>query len=198
MSPPLIQFYSPQAIEGLAQAIVEKFHKPLNSLPVEIDVIVERDLEIRIMPFSRLQTYGLHGYLALSLKTIYIDEYLMNEDYCENRYRFTVAEEVGHLLLHKDLFKGVKSPDDYLKALDQITSLQHARMDNDAKHLGEAILMPAEIFRQRALSYSNESPHAGDGKRIEVYNKLAEDFSVSPDAINFRFMHLGLFDQIVF
>lgn len=122
----------------------------------------------------------------------------MDEDYCENRYRFTVAEEIGHLLLHNNLFKGVVTPEEYLKALDKITSIEHARMDKDAKHLGEAILMPAGIFREKALNHSNDCSNTGIAKRVEVYKKLADDFKVSPDAVNFRFVHLGLFHQIVF
>lgn len=198
MPSPSVQFYSPQAIEQLAETIIEKFHRPSDSLPVEIDVIAERDLRVNIMPFSGLRQRGLHGYLALSRKTIYIDEYLMNEDYCENRYRFTVAEEVGHLLLHTELFKNVATPDDYFKALDRITTSEVAQMDSEAKHLGEAILMPAELFRARALSYANESSKSGPLKKSEVYQKLSIDFMVSTEAVNYRFSHLGLCHQIVF
>jgi hypothetical protein len=69
MHSPVIKFYLPQALEQLAEIFIEKFHTPSDSLPIEVDVIAQRDLGIEIMPFSCLELkFGLHGYLALSLK----------------------------------------------------------------------------------------------------------------------------------
>lgn len=149
MPTPQIKFYAPQALESLAEAFLDEFDKPVDSLPVEIDLIIQRDLKIEIIPFISLeQRYGLHGYLALSLKTIYIDQYIMDTDSFERRYRFTLAEEVAHLILHKNLFAGVKIPEDYLETFDKISEGERLRMDLDAKRLAEAILMPAELFRK--------------------------------------------------
>jgi len=197
MPAPHIRFYSPQELETFADAFLKKFHRPFDSLPVEIDTIVEADLDIRILPFSCLeQRYGLHGYLALSLKKIYIEQYIMDEESFEKRYRFTVAEEVAHLLLHKDLFKDVETPQEYLNTFDKITESEHTRMDMDAKRLAEAVLMPAEIFRRECLRLITESKSRQVNTKPTFYSILANKFNVSEDAIGYRFWHLGLYNQI--
>jgi Zn-dependent peptidase ImmA (M78 family) len=191
-----IKFYSYQELETMAEIFLEAFHRPQDSPLVEIDVIVEADLDIRILHYSNLEAlHGLHGYLALSLKKIYIDQNIMDSDLFESRYRFTVAEEVGHYMLHKDLFAGVKTPDDYLDAVGKISAKEYGKMDMDAKHLGGAILMPAELFRKESLDYATNTP----GITSDVLFKyLAGIFNVSPLAVYHRFRVLGLKDQIEF
>ena len=191
-----IKFYTHQELESIAEVFVENFHKPEDSLPVEIDTIVEADLDIRIYPYSSLEDlHGLHGYLALSLKKIYVDQNIMDSDLFERRYRFTVAEEVGHYMLHKYLFAGVETPEDYINAYGRISAKEYGKMDMDAKHLGGAILMPTELFRKECLSYATNTP----GITSDVLFKyLAGQFNVSPLAVYYRFRLLGLKEQIDF
>lgn len=197
MPHPRIRFYFPQELETFAEVFLEKFHNPPDSLPIEIDTIVEADLDIRILPFACLeQKYGLHGYLALSLKKIYIDQYIMDDDSFERRYRFTVAEEVAHSLLHKDLFKDVTTPEEYLIALDKITESEHARMDIDAKRLAEAILMPADLYRRECLKIATEIVDKNKPVKAILSLRLASKFNVSEEAVGYRFRHLGLATQI--
>lgn len=199
MSAPQIRFYTAQELELLAETFIKEFHKPPESIPVEIDLIVQRDLHIDILPFSCLESkYGLHGYLALSLKTIYIEQYIMDVDNFERRYRFILAEEIAHLILHKELFSGVKEPEDYFKALDKITEFEHGRMDLDAKRLAEGILLPAEIFRKETLRVLADLPKTNEPpiiKRMKLFYKLADMFNISEEAISYRYRHLGLSTQ---
>lgn len=191
-----IKFYTHQELETMAEVFLEAFHKPQDSPLVEIDMIVEADLDIRILPYSNLETFhGLHGYLALSLKAIYIDQNIMDSDLFERRFRFTVAEEVGHYMLHRDLFAGVKTPDDYLNAVDRISSKEYAKMDIDAKYLGGAILMPSEIFRKESLDYATNATKVIED---ELFKRLSNKFNVSTHAVSRRFKVLGLKDQIEF
>jgi len=197
MPHPKIRFYTPQELETFAEIFLEKFYSSGESLPVEIDTIVEADLDIRILPFSCLeQKYGLHGYLALSLKKIYIDQYIMDEESFERRYRFTVAEEVAHSLLHKDLFKDVTTPEEYMVALDKITETEHARMDIDAKRLAEAILMPADLYRKECLKIATEISGKNKSTKSVLFLRLANEFNVSEEAVGYRFRHLGLDSQV--
>jgi Zn-dependent peptidase ImmA (M78 family) len=52
---------------------------------------------------------GLHtlietdGFITSDLKEIYVDESVYTK--WPNRYRFTLAHEVGHAILHRDLFR---------------------------------------------------------------------------------------------
>ncbi len=191
-----IKFYTHQELETMAELFLEAFHRPQGSPLVEIDVIVEADLDIRIFPYSNLAgRHGLHGYLALSLERIYVDQNIMDSDLFERRYRFTVAEEVGHYMLHRDLFTGVKTPEDYLNAVDRISTKEYGKMDMDAKYLGGAILMPTELFRKESLGYATNCTGL---TQDELFRYLANKFNVSEIAVSHRFRVLGLKDQIEF
>lgn len=197
MPSPKIRFYSPQELETFAEVFLDKYHKPPESLPVEIDTIAEADLKIGVIPFSSLEFLsGLHGYLALSLKRIYIDQRIMDEDIYERRYRFTVAEEIAHLLLHKELFSEVETPKDYFDVLDKISEREHARMDIDAKRLAEAILMPAELFRKKCINAATNLKGKTPVTKGMLFKKMANLFAVSEIAVDYRYWHLGLRGQI--
>ena len=97
MPSPHIRFYTIAELEEVAEIFISKFNDPPNRIPIEIDLIAERDLNISIIDFSMLrEKYGLEAFLALGKKTIYIDTALMDLDLYLNRYRFTIAEEIAH------------------------------------------------------------------------------------------------------
>ncbi len=77
-------------------------HDPDGTLPVPIELIVER-MGIDIVPVPGLKRgYDLEGFTSCDRQAIYVDE---QEPFnYETRYRFTLAHEVGHVILHDYLF----------------------------------------------------------------------------------------------
>lgn len=197
MSDPNIQFYTLAELEEFAEIFIGKFHNPPDSLPVEIDLITERNLGVSIIDYSMLkEKYGLEAFLALGKKTIYIDQDLMDSETYTNRYRFTVAEEVSHRILHGDLFKNVEDVKGYFAALDKIKHFQLARMDKDAKYLASAILMPTAIFTKLATDYVTELNGRRNVLRYNVVSKLSKVFEVSLETASIRFEQLKL-DRLI-
>lgn len=81
-------------------------HKRDNTLPVDIEAIVEFDLELNIFPFPNLQeTFDIEGFISGDLTVIYVDEFIYYHR--PARYRFTLAHEVGHFLFHADLISSI-------------------------------------------------------------------------------------------
>jgi len=197
MPDPCIQFYTLAELEEFAQIFIGKFHNPPDSLPVKIDLITERNLDVSIIDYSMLkEKYGLEAFLALGKKTIYVDQDLMDSDAYENRYRFTIAEEVSHRILHARLFKDVKDVNEYFDTLDKIKQFQLARMDKDAKYLASAILMPTTIFTKLATDYVTELSGRGNVLRYNVVTKLSKVFEVSFETASIRFEQLKL-DRLI-
>ncbi len=197
MPSPKIHFYTPQELEAIAEVFLKKYHHPPDSLPVKIYTIAEADLKIEVYPFLGLEReYGLQGYLALSLRRIRIDQRIMDEDRYERRFRFTVAEEIAHLILHKELFEGVETPEDYIDAHDKISERENTRMDMDAKHLAEAILLPTELFTKQTLKFAIASKKNVQLTKEGLFKKLADIFVVSTSVVDYRFWRLGLGRQI--
>jgi len=78
-----------------------------NQLPIPIEEIVEFDLNLQVLPTTGLRDkFNIDGFLTKDMTTIQVDNRLL-EDRFFRRYRFTLAHEVGHFWLHKDMIKSV-------------------------------------------------------------------------------------------
>lgn len=92
-----------------------------------------------------------------------------------NRQRFTVAHEIAHYVLHRDLIgDGITD-----NAMYRSTSLSD-ELERQADHFAAQILLPAQAVKD-ALRAGNHS-----------YAKLSEMFNASQDAIRIRIRELGL------
>ena len=81
-------------------------HNALDSIPVNIEAIVEFELGIGITTMPNLQRdFGTEGFTSSDFSTIYVDEGVFWD--VPVRYRSTLAHEIGHLVLHQQLLAGV-------------------------------------------------------------------------------------------
>ena len=91
-----------------AAEFLERYH-PSGEIPVPIELIAERDFGIDIVPVPGLQgvlrsnDFGVVGFITSDLKEIHVDECVFENR--ENRYRFTIAHELGHAVLHRDIYE---------------------------------------------------------------------------------------------
>lgn len=75
------------------------------ALPINILEIVEFSLKLDIVPLKGLQRVGdVETFLFGNCKAIAVDEDKYMDDRQINRLNFSVAHEVGHLVLHKNLY----------------------------------------------------------------------------------------------
>ena len=71
----------------------------LDSLPVDVESIIECDLGLDIIPIPGLQrVIGAEAFLSSDLRGISVDQSVLENRI--NRYRFSLAHELGHLKLH--------------------------------------------------------------------------------------------------
>lgn len=82
-----------------------KEHHPEDTIPVPIEEIIEFKLGLDIIPTTDLlRNFQIDGFLSGDFKDIYVDEFIQNSR--PTRYRYTLGHEVGHLVLHRELFEG--------------------------------------------------------------------------------------------
>ena len=98
-------------------------HASAEEIPVDIESIVEFRLGMDIVPVPGLQRdHGIEGYISRDMGSIHVDEgVLINVPV---RYRYTLAHEVGHLVLHSELLK-----DDANGAVDEWSKSDYDRME---------------------------------------------------------------------
>jgi len=102
-------FIPPYKIEESAKAFLKQYH-PENSIPIPIEEIVEIKLNFKIIPSRDLRRdFGIDAFSIPEHKEIYIDEHQYFD--MENRARFTLAHEVGHLILHNEFTEAVNFSD---------------------------------------------------------------------------------------
>src|SRR4030042_3889922 len=94
-----------------------------DAVPIEIEQIIESKLGIEIIPIPGLyKQCNDDALISSDWKIIYVDNDNYIDDRYYNRLRFSLAHEVGHLILHKDLYSSfeISSVEDFYNLIDQI------------------------------------------------------------------------------
>ncbi|MHB1294393.1 MAG: ImmA/IrrE family metallo-endopeptidase [Anaerolineae bacterium] len=169
-------------------------HNPQGTLPIDIDAIVDLKLGIKITPIFHLKCdCDIDAFITSDLTEIMVDEAM----YYKNtpRYRFSLAHEIGHSILHRDIYEAVQFSciTDYRRFLRSVSAEDHDRMETQAYHFGGLLLVPAAPLR----SYLNQCIELANSHGIRVKGNwqtaepfvaqdLAERFGVSKDVVSKR------------
>ena len=116
----------------------------------------------------------------------------VNSTQSSTRQRFTIAHEIGHLLLHKgeDIHIDEKPLSKLLiSRRDDISSLAIDDREIEANQFAAELLMPEEFIHQ---SVGDLDPETSVDEAIESLSRL---FQVSPIAITYRLTNLGILDS---
>jgi len=111
----------------------------------------------------------------------------VNDTHHPRRQRFTIAHEVGHLLLHPGRPYTVDSTV-RLNWRNDLSSLATDQEEIAANAFAAALLMPADAVR-KAVGSLREGPASNTARVVEL---LAEQFDVSAEAMGYRLINLGI------
>lgn len=111
----------------------------------------------------------------------------VNKHHARTRQRFTIAHELGHLLLHAG--KPVILDKARVNFRDATSAMASDRDEIQANAFAAELLMPRELVVQHARIIADQYPDAHEDVLV---GKLAELFDVSTDAMNFRLINLGI------
>lgn len=89
-------------IRSEAVRFLGEYH-PTGELPIPIENIVEMGLRLAVVLEEMRDAYGISGYLTQDRLEIRVDPELLH-DRLETHYRFTLAHEVGHYVLHGEAY----------------------------------------------------------------------------------------------
>lgn len=202
MIPERLPTYSVRQLEAKA---LEFLGEEVSEPPVDIEHLLEsREVaDLDVWPKLRAN-HGILGAVCLDLKsnrlTVFIDDDLADRYVHRNIYRITVAEELAHILLHREVIEAVRSVHDF-RELHRHP--QWHGIDSEAKRLGAALLMPApaieeyaEIFYGRMVRQVGYQNPAAIKKQLPPV--LADRFQVSPNAMNRRLKEwpMKIYDKV--
>lgn len=111
-----LEWLSPEDIKNEVYTLLERYNQEFDD-KIKGEVPVERIAEFMLDLRFDLDTPSNLGLDSSNKKIwgstypdgkVFINEELMTEKYPEGRYRFTVAHEIGHWILHQAILQGKK------------------------------------------------------------------------------------------
>jgi Zn-dependent peptidase ImmA (M78 family) len=105
------------------------------------------------------------------------------------RQRFTIAHELGHLLMHEGRPLTVDQAVLRIDLRDEVSSMATDLQEMEANTFAATLLMPEEVVLDYAtvLMQSN-----AEISRDDLITKLARTFDVSVEAMGYRLISLGI------
>lgn len=184
-------------------SIADDFSKQngLGSIPIPIENVIDPKLRMDIVPTpGLLDLADTDGYCSSDCNAIYVDEFIYNKRYF--RYRFTLAHELGHRVLHKRYFSKLKfsSVSEWANVVDQIDPWDYSKMEYQAYMFAGLVLVPPEFLRVefkeqlRLLEPQIEQARSNGLSRDDyvptvldaIANGLSRKFEVSRDVLSRR------------
>lgn len=123
----------------------EKFLKShnINTLPVPIEEVIDVEYGIDIIPTpGLLSLHSIDGFITHDFSRIYIDQFVQEQR--PYRYRFTLAHEIGHYIMHKDYLDMVSlgSIDEWRQFIEEINPDDHSKMEYQGYSFAGLVLVP--------------------------------------------------------
>ncbi|MBL7647894.1 MAG: ImmA/IrrE family metallo-endopeptidase [Candidatus Hydrogenedentes bacterium] len=178
-------------LKAIATSVLDRFPDRRIGRAIDIEGIIE-DLGVDILPRQGFRRYA-EGYLAADPRIIVVDERIFT--YLP-RARFTLAEEICHLILEYELWNNKELP--LGGSCHELTEEQHYAVERDAKTLAAMILMPDQEFESVFRDKVRELHAVGvkGSKALSIArNHAAEEFQVSPMTAGYKALDLKLVQE---
>ena len=165
------------------KSVADKFlaeHWPPGEIPADIERIVELGLHPRIAP----------AFLTVDRSTIFADQ-VQYDSYAE-KYRFSIAHEVGHYILHSEYYDHLPFTDiaGYKKWRLSADPEMVSRFEVQGNLFAELVLMPGAQLLRVCKQVVKDRADELRGPGTDVWPYLAKDvapeFKVSPQAASIR------------
>jgi len=177
---------------------VRKEHWPSGQVPVEVEEILWK-FDIRIDPISSLKSSNdVDAVLLGDLTRVIVDLEEYMDERKLNRMRFSIAHELGHYVLHKEIYQNIRitSVDDWTRLVESIPEDQYGYIEYQAYEFAGRLLVPIDRLRQeisRATTKAKEAGFAdwdpsGDVARDYVASNVCRVFGVSSEVIEKRIL----------
>lgn len=168
---------------------------PENTLPVDIESIVEKRLKLNIEPeHDLLSDCDIDAYLQIDLTGIVVDNTRYMDERFSNRLRFSFAHELGHLFLHKEIYKtfAIKEPSDWKEFMLNISEREYKFFEYQANEFAGRVLVPNDRLLSELEICLNKI------QKIGMLDYLASDPGIVLSSISTALCKpFGISDQVI-
>lgn len=189
-----IPFISEDELARMADQFLRE-HRVWGQIPVPIEEIIDLDLQINVIPIPGLKSVcDTDAFISSDFSEISVDASVYSHRN-ENRYRFSLAHEISHYLLHQDLFAAypVYDIEEYRAFRAHISPESYDRLEIQANCMARFILVPRLQLSERFALAKKAAAAAGCALErnwsigIDYVSRwLGRQFQVSPAVIAIR------------
>lgn len=159
-------------------------------IPVNIEIIIEKQLSIEIIPIPGLkQQCNTDAFISADWQSVSVDnERYMDESYY-NRLRFSIAHEIGHFVLHNKVYNSLKIEDmeDLRNFLHNVDGKHYGYLETQANKFANFFLIPRNILAKERRFILNDYKEISDfdARQVNSYiaTPLGKKFGVSMEAM---------------
>lgn len=181
---PAADYISDGELRRRADEFLEEYGQGADVYPVDIEDIVDVILGIDVIPVQHLNArYEIDGSLSVDRSAIYVDEQLYPFNIpggglapLSFRYRFTLAHELGHWYLHREIYEAaeeeIDSLADWHRVIAGMPDRDRSRFEYQAYTFGGLVLVQEEPL---AREIDQAIQWARDEKGYEVDLQREED-----------------------
>ena len=177
---------------------------PQETLPVDMEHIVEFKLDFNIQPKHGLQaSVDIDAGLRRDMTGIVVDYDCYMDTKYSNRMRFSLAHELGHYFIHKEIYAeiGFVSIDAWKEFIYELPEKEYRRCEWQANEFAGRLLVPHYILKpeierlykiireEKLTDYILQDP---DAVLLRISPELRRVFGVSEEVIERRLEREGL------
>jgi hypothetical protein len=190
-----IPTYSNEVLEEEATKLLEGRFGADIPIPVDVEWLTEtlEGVDLDCYPALR-SNYGVDGGVWREGDggnlLVAIDEDLMDDDSPPGvaRYRMVVAQELAHLIIHREAVSQVEGPDQFRSFHNRLVGTQ---VERDTRRLAGALLMPQKQLQDEANHVYRQLVQlvgTGNAPAVQKFlcSRLAQRFKVSEKAMQHR------------
>jgi hypothetical protein len=176
----VLEEYCPECLRNIAAIPIEQLIEAMG-LDIDYQYLTKNGDKVLgklicsdgVTPYydMELQKYM---FLKVSAKTILVEVRLSEHDN-KGRYRFTLAHELAHWILHKELILSDNTEAAF------IDGVHNTRMEKQADYFASALLMPMGAVKKYYYSLFGKGY-----SRSNLITAMAENFQVSKQAMQIR------------
>ena len=169
-------------------------HPAGRSLPVKVLDLAEFDLGLDLVPADGLrEQLDIEALLMGDLRSILVDRHAFMSPRLEYRLRFSVAHEIGHFILHRDIYGGLKhaTAKEWFDYISAIPDVEYGWVEWQAYEFAGRLLVPPEPLKKAFETAIKSAKVAGysdwlaaDEAALDyIATRIAPKFGVSTEVI---------------
>jgi len=198
-------FRAPFIPKETAWAAADRFreqHWPEGTIPVEVEELLW-PAGLRLDYVQSLRQIGdVDALLSGDLTLIHVDTEQYMDERMKNRICFSIAHELGHFVLHADIYKNIHytNVEEWLEFMERVPEDQYSFIEQHAHEFAGRLLVPLDFLRPRFAEAAQAAQKAGftawdtsgDVAREYIAKNIARDFGVSSQVLEKRILREGL------